>query len=136
MKRRIISNIVLAFIIVPIIKLIFDYIKIKDGSSFFLGSFIEYEKLMALTTFLILPLGFAIFILLPYNLIITRRKKSNLISKIILFELIIIICICIIGTFHNIWMSPYWKNIYYLIGSSIYSCLFATAIHFFVDKKN
>lgn len=137
MKRRTIANLILAFVIVPIIKLILDYIAIgiKTNNSIFSGSFLEYEKLMALTTFLIIPLGFLIFILLPYNIVIMKRKQLTLFYKIILFEFILIVFICIVGSFYNIWMFPYWKNIYYLIGSTIYSCLFATIIHLFVDKK-
>ncbi len=135
MKRRIIANILLAFIGVPMIKLIFDYFKIKNDSTFFFGTFLEYERIMAATTFFILPFSFLIFILLPYNLLIARREFT-LLTKIGVFEIILIIFICILGTFSNIWMIPYWKNFIYVLTSLIYSTIFSTLIHLFVDRKS
>lgn len=127
-------NIILAFVGVPMIKLVFDYFKIKNDNTFFLGTFLEYEQIMASTTFFILPFGFLVFILLTYNLLITQRKIT-LLRKIVLFELILILFICIVGTFSNIWMFPHWKNLVYLITSFIYSCFFSILIHIFIDKK-
>ena len=134
--KRIITNLILAFIFFSIPKLISDYISIdiKNDNSIYSGSFIEYEKLIFTTTFLLAPMFFLIFVLLPYNLVVIKYKP-RLIVKICLFEFILIIVFCLLGTFINVWSYPYWKNIYYLFYFIPYSILFASIIHFGVDKK-
>ncbi|KQC01813.1 hypothetical protein AQF98_05460 [Pedobacter sp. Hv1] len=137
MKKRIIVNLVLAFILVPLIKLIWDYIRIeinKDYSAFS-GSFLEYEKMIASSVFLVVPIFFIIFTLLPYNIIVLYKKVTSFFMKVLLFELILIIDFCLLGTFMNIWSYPYWKNIYYLAYFIPYSFLFAGLIHWLVDKR-
>lgn len=137
MKNRIIVNLVLAFVLLPAIKLIWEYIRIeinKDYSAFS-GSFLEYEKMIASSVFLVAPIFFLIFTLLPYNTILLYKKVTNLFIKILLFELILIIDFCLLGTFINIWSYPYWKNIYYLAYFIPYSFLFAGLIHWLVDKR-
>ena len=134
--KRIITNLILAFIFFPVPKLISDYITIaiKNDNSVYSGSFIEYEKLIFTTTFLLAPIFFLIFVLLPYNLIVIRYKP-RLIVKMCLFEFILIIVFCLLGTFINVWSYPYWKNIYYLLCFIPYSIVFAGVLHFLIDKK-
>ncbi len=136
MMKRIITNLILAFIFLPIPKLISDYISIdiKNDNSIYSGSFIEYEKLIFTTTFFLAPMFFLIFVLLPYNLVVIKYKQ-RLIVKMCLFEFILIIVFFLLGTFINVWSFPYWKNIYYLFYFIPYSIVFASIIHFWVDKK-
>lgn len=136
MKSRIIINLILAFILLPIIKLIHDYISIEINKNYsqFSGSFLEYEKIIALTVFVIIPIIFLIFVLLPYNIIILKKKLA-LLNKVILFFAIVIINFCLLGTFMNIWVYPYWRNLNYLFYLIPYSFLFAGLIHLSVDTK-
>jgi len=140
MRKRIIVNILLAFIVIPIIKLVTDYIniEIKNDHTAFSGSFLEYETLIASTVFVITPLFFLIFVLLPYNIIILRThiEKLNYLKKVGIFLLVAIIITCLLGTFMNVWLYPYWKNIYYLAYFIPFSFLFAGLIHFLVDTKS
>jgi hypothetical protein len=134
--KRIITNLILAFIFFPVPKLISDYITIaiKNDNSVYSGSFIEYEKLIFSTTFLLAPMFFLIFVLLPYNIVVIKYKP-RLVIKMCLFEFILIIVFCMLGTFINVWSYPYWKNIYYLFYFIPYSIVFASVLHFLVDKK-
>jgi hypothetical protein len=136
MMKRIITNLILAFIFFPVPKLISDYITIaiKNDNSVYSGSFIEYEKLIFSTTFLLAPMFFLIFVLLPYNIVVIKYKP-RLVIKMCLFEFILIIVFCMLGTFINVWSYPYWKNIYYLFYFIPYSIVFASVLHFLVDKK-
>lgn len=131
-----IINFILAFILFPIPKLISDYIniEIKNDNSIYTGSFFEYEKLIFTTTFLLAPMFLLIFVLLPYNLIIIKYRP-RIFVKMLVFEIILIVVFCLLGTFINVWSYPYWKNIYYLFYFIPYSLLFASFIHFLVDKK-
>jgi hypothetical protein len=137
MKKRVIVNLVLAFILLPVIKLIWDYIQIEINQDYaaFSGSFLEYEKMIASTVFLVAPIFFVVFTLLPYNTVLLYKKVTNIFIKVLLFELILIIDFCVLGAFTNIWSYPYWKNIYYLAYFMPFSFLFASLVHIFVVKK-
>jgi hypothetical protein len=140
MNKRTIVNILLAFIIVPIIKLVTDYIniEIKNDHTAFSGSFLEYETLIASTVFVITPLFFLLFVLLPYNMVILKigLERLNYLKKVCIFLLVCIIVICLLGTFMNVWFYPYWKNVYYLIYLIPCSFLFAGMIHVFADNED
>jgi hypothetical protein len=139
MNKRTIVNILLAFIIVPVIKLVTDYIniEIRNDHTAFSGTFFEYETLIASTVFVITPLFFLLFVLLPYNIIILKIgiEKLSYLKKVSIFLLVTIIVICLLGTFMNVWLYPYWKNVYYLVYLIPCSFLFAGLIHFLVDTK-
>lgn len=134
MKRRIVVNVILAFIILPVIKMAFDYYYLKEnGSRMFSGTFLEYEKLFAPYVFLGMSPSFLLLILWPYNYIILKKRRT-LFVKILIFELIFIALICLIGTVSNIWTIPYWTNLMYVAKTLPLSCLFASIIHFTVDR--
>lgn len=139
MKKRIFVNIFLAFVLETLIKLIRDYIKIEilNDHSNYSGGWTEYIKLEPMITFFISPLIFGMFVLLPYNLIILKKdvKKISLIKKIVYFLIVLVAALFVLGTFLNVWFYPYWRNIYYLVYFIPYSILFASIIHFWVDKK-
>jgi len=133
-RRRIIVNVILAFLILPLIKMVFDYIYLKEnGSRMFSGTFLEYEKLYAPYVFLGIAPAFLLLILWPYNYLILKKRRSLLV-KILIFELIFIIFICLAGTVSNIWTFPFWKNLIYVARTLPLSCLFASIIHFTVDR--
>ena len=136
MKKRIIINLLLAFLVLPIIKMVFDYIYLKEnGPKMFDGTYLEYEKAYAPNLFFGISPVFLLFILLPYNYFI-RKKQRPLLAKILIFELIFIAAICLAGSFYNIWTYPYWENVIYIIKTLPLSCLFASVIHFAVDKND
>ncbi|KLT63881.1 hypothetical protein [Pedobacter sp. BMA] len=115
MKRRIFTNLALAFIALPGIKILFDYIKLERyGSKMFGGTFLEYEKAYAPYLFFGIAPLFLLFILLPYNYFILKGHIAVL-KKILLCEVIVMINICLVGSFFNIWSYPYWENISYII---------------------
>lgn len=137
MKRRIICNILLAFVLLPLIKLAFTFTKMEINGDYsaYSGSFYSYLKIIALTVFFTAPILFSVFVLLPYNAIIIKKINLNFIYKIFLFEAILIVDLCILGTFMNLWYFPYWKNVYYLAYFIPYSLLFTGLIHVFVDRR-
>lgn len=115
-------------------KMINDYHYLKVyGPQFFAGTFMEYERITAPMTFLGISPSFLILILWPYNYFILKKRKA-LIVKILIFELIFIIFICLAGTVSNIWAFPIWKNLMYVAKTLPLSCLFASIIHFAVDR--
>ena len=119
MRRRIFVNLIIAFILLPTWKLARDYVRIeiKHDYSAYSGSFLQYEKMIASTVFIIAPIFFLLFVLLPYNIVVINlcaKKQTSLLKKILLFELILIIVFCLVGTFMNIWRNPFWENIYYV----------------------
>ena len=135
--KRLIVNILLAIIIFPTIFLVRDYIKldIMNDHSAYAGTFKESLKHSAFVYFGIGSTLFLVLVLLPYNLIILRSKNISFFKKILLFEAIMIVDICLISTYTNLLFYPYWKNIYYLIYFTAYAFIFAGLIHILVDKK-
>ena len=120
MKRRIITNLLLAFIIIPLLVNARDYyfIAILHNHSFFSGDFWVYFHLEWILKDLALPLFWLIFILLPYNIILLNKQKKQLLTfykKVLLFELVFAVVWCLLGTFMNVWISPYWKNLLILL---------------------
>ncbi len=85
MKRRILINLIIAFILLPTIKIVIDYVRIeiRQDYSQYSGSFLEYEKMIASTVFIVAPVLLLLFVLLPYNLLIISLSKNR---KITLFQ--------------------------------------------------
>lgn len=137
MINRVLINIFLSFLIMPLLKLGMDFIKfeINGDHSMYSGSFLEYEKLIWTTVFLIAPLVFIIFVLLPYNMVLLKYRIRNLILKIVTFESIMLLEFFLAGLFINIWVSPVWKNFYAIFYFLPISVIFASLIHFFVDRR-
>ncbi|KQC01348.1 hypothetical protein AQF98_06440 [Pedobacter sp. Hv1] len=139
MKKRIIINIILAFVLETLIQLMRDYVKfeILNDHSSFSGSWLEYIQLDVTMRIIINPLIFLILILLPYNLILLKigPQKFNYLRKTCIFLSVMVIMICMVGCFVNVRFYPYWKNIYYLAYFIPYSFLFAGLIHWLVDKR-
>lgn len=135
--KRFIINILLAIIVFPTIFLVRDYIKldIMNDHSAYVGTFKESLKHSAPVYFGIGSTLFLILVLLPYNLIVLRFKNISFFRKILLFEAIMIVDICLISTYTNLLFYPYWKNIYYLIYLMAYAFIFGGLIHILVDKK-
>lgn len=140
MKKRIGINIILAFIICGLVNLVRLYviIAILHNTRFFRGSYSDFLKDRFFSIFLITPLFFLIFVLLPYNWIILRyfeykKKWLSLVQKPILLFLIILVGVLLVGTFENIW-PPHWSGyLRYFIWFTLYSLLFAIPIHYLID---
>ena len=140
MKRGILINLFIAFILVPATKIVSDYVRIeiRHDYSQYSGSFLQYEKMIASTVFILAPILSILLVLLPYNFVIIRlskKRKIMLFQKILIFEFILIFVFCLFGTFLNIWRYPLWENIYYIIYFFPFSILFAGLLHYFVDKR-
>jgi len=140
MKRRVFTNLLLAFIIIPLLVNARDYyfIAILNDNSFFSGDFWVYFRLEWILKDLALPLFWLIFILLPYNIILPNKQKKQQLpfyKKVLLFELVLAVVWCLLGTFMNVWISPYWKNLLILLIFLPLSFIFSGFIHFFVDRK-
>ena len=139
MTRRIITNLILAFALNSLIISIRHYVSIEilKDNSFFTGSWIDYASAYFVQIFLITPAVFLVFILLPYNLIIVKAnpKVLSLFKKSVVFLLLLIVAMCLIGSFINIWRIPYWKNLYILAFLVPYSLIFPAILHYLVDTK-
>ena len=141
MKNRIILNLILAFTIIPAFSSVRDYIRLEilHDHSMYAGTFQEYYQLQTVCmTFLITPIVYLILVLLPYNFALIysgKTRRLNLFNKILLLNSSFVIGWCILGTFMNIWLSPPWRNLKFLLYVFPVSVLFASLIHFFVDRK-
>jgi len=137
MTKRLIINVLLAYILLTLIILIRDYIQIDiiHDNSVFSGTFLEYITGDLIMITLIIPTMFSIFVLVPYNILILKIKGLRLIYKILLFEVILIFMFCLMGTFTNVWSTPYWLNIKYFICFLPISAIFSSIIHIAVDKN-
>jgi hypothetical protein len=133
--KRVVVNLLLAFVCIPAFILVRDFIQLDllDDHSAYAGTFIEYLRISINEVFFIAPTLF--LVLLPYNLIILKVKNLTFIKKVLLFELIMIVDICLISTYTNVLFYPYWENVYYLIYFFFYGLIFGGIIHVFVDKK-
>lgn len=136
MKRRIIINITLAMLLLPAIAIMRDYIKLDvlQDHSMYSGSYADYFSLQW-HLYVFEALLFLVLVLLPYNLIIVNRKLT-LLQKFLVFECVLVVVFCIVGTTANVWYKPYWKNLLYLLYFVPYSLLFAGMIHGLVDRRN
>ncbi|RZK17901.1 MAG: hypothetical protein EOO43_13035 [Flavobacterium sp.] len=102
MKKRILINVIIAFVVPTSFKVLRDYynIAIRHDNTRFSGTFEEYIGLMSFYTFLIGPLVYLLLVLLPYNLLYLKLKwikSSSLIVRVVtcwilhLFEVTVII---------------------------------------------
>lgn len=141
MRNRILLNLALAFIIIPLCVVIRDYIQVEvfHDHKVFSGTFQEYYQVQRVyNIFLFTPILCSIVILIPYNFVLTyigKKLKINLLQKIVLLNFIFIIAFCLLGTFINVWSFPLWKNLKYLYYFLPVSILIASPLHFFVDRK-
>lgn len=104
MLKRVIINLLLAFTILPLFTTVRDYLKLNvlNDHSSFSGTFSESLVLEPVLVFIIGPVIFAIFILLPYNMFLVRKnqfKGMTLLQKVGIFELLMLGMLCIMGRF-------------------------------------
>lgn len=145
MKRRVVVNILLAFVLLPILKnirMFFDVVILGNEMPYHLAiDYWRYMEIHIAQNFLFLPLAYLIIVLIPYNLILLKDPINpkllfrSLWVKILFLTGNHILLICLLGTFANIWAVPYWQNVYYVGFALLYSSIMATIIHFAVDKK-
>lgn len=140
MRNRLLVNTLLAFILIPLIIGLRDYIQIDilHDDTKYSGTFLSYLTFSYIFYLLIAPL-FLFFVLLPYNYIILKisnLKKLTLIFKILLFQLILTATFLILGTYSGLMGFSIWKIIIYVLYLIPLSILFSSLIHYLVDKKS
>jgi len=138
MRRRVIVNIVIAFVILPLAYLTKVYLEREVfTNTYSQSSFSEWLAHFAMLTFFWIPVIFTVFVLLPYNYIILNNSflKVSLLRKCLIFLAILVALFSLVGSFANIWFYPIWKNLYTLMVMAVIAAIFASMIHFLVDKK-
>ncbi len=79
-----------------------------------------------------------ILFLIPFQLIkdffYKKNNRLSLIKKTLILNLVLIICVIIIGIFSNIWFIPWWYNFIYVIYSFFLSIIITVSSHFIIDK--
>ncbi len=138
MRKRVIVNIVIAFVILPLAYLTKIYLEREVfANTYSQSSFSEWLSHFAMLTFFWIPLIFILFVLLPYNYIILNNSffKVSLLRKCIVFLAILVALFSLVGSFANIWFYPLWMNLYTLLVLSVIAAIFASMIHFLVDTR-
>lgn len=144
-KRRILVNVLLAFVLLPITKnapMFFDVVVLGNEMPYHLAmDYWRYMEMFMMENFLILPMGYLIIVLVPYNLALLSNAihpkfiyKKNYV-KIIIMTVSHLLGICIVGSITNIWYGPIWHNTIYIGIALLYSSIMAPIIHFAVDKR-
>ncbi|MDQ7949208.1 MAG: hypothetical protein REI78_14585 [Pedobacter sp.] len=135
--KRIITNILLAFVLDTAIALLRNYVQIDimHDSSVYSGTWLEFIANRKFHFFVVEPMIVLIFILLPYNLIITRTRVRyfSLPKKIATFLAIMASLLWIVGTFFGVWGLSIQTQFYYLVYCVLYSIIFASIIHYVCD---
>lgn len=145
MKRRIFVNIILAFILLPILKnirMFFDVVILGNEMPYHLAmDYWKYMEMYRAENFLIYPLLYLITVLTPYNLILffppidPKLLYRKVWVKVLVMTGNHVLVVCIAGSVANIWMVPYWQNVVYIGIALIYSFMMASIIHFAVDRR-
>ncbi|PZX46869.1 hypothetical protein [Algoriphagus chordae] len=145
MKRKIIVNLLMAFVLFPILKnfrMFFDVVILGNEMPYHLAmSYWVYMKIHIAENFLFLPMAYLILVLIPYNMILIRNPiDSQLLYRKVWVKILVLtgnhlLLICLLGTFANIWAVPYWQNVYYVGFALLYSIIPASIIHFAVDRR-
>lgn len=145
MKRRIVVNLILAFVLLPILKnspMFFDVVVLGNEMPYHLAmGYWRYMEMFRWENFLILPLVYLILVLVPYNLALLTNAihpkfiYKNIYVKILIMTVSHLLGICIVGSFANIWAYPLWKNVIYIGIALLYSVIMAPIIHFAVDRR-
>jgi len=141
MKRRIWVNMLLAFIVLPLIVLIKDYIRMEifDDHSGYTGTFWRYLEISFSEIFILIPFMFLFSVLLPYNIIVVfffmRKRALNFFLKYCIFLTITALIIFVLsGSGLQAYPDAYdYLNIF--IALCLSSFLFAFLIHYLVDRK-
>jgi|GEM_PF-1999036 len=137
--KRVFINIILAFSIAPISIILYNYYLFEIAGTgkqvVYSGTFLQYMAIISINIFLTLPLLLLMFVLLPYNLIMIRNKSLSYTQQVIICMAIMIADICIFGSFSNIWRTPYWKNVYYLLYIAFYSICTVGIHRLFLDRN-
>jgi len=144
MRRKILINLIVAFIFFPIIM-----IAIKYGDNIVKGDY-QYqdelypnlkEYILGLLYRLVYPIisvFFLLFVLIPFQIIKDYiRNKNRVISifgKALIFFGIVLCFFIIVGSFTNIWLSPWWENYVYLLAATVLSVVFTPILYFMIDK--
>lgn len=140
MWRRIFVNLVLAFVVLPGILILRDYIRIViyHDHRFFTGTFWAYFHAMRKMVFIVMPLVLLLAILLPYNIIVmyySKKRKSSFFFK---FRIFLCIALLISFYFYSLAFNPslgatYYLGVFAIIALCSLLCVFA--IHYLVYRK-
>lgn len=141
MIRRIIVNIILAFIFFPILMLLQGYFGryILHNYSGFTGSFWKYTHMLFVDTVPIMSFALLFLILLPYNTILyiynqKKGKRLNFIFKILLFFIISLIIFLVLG---GGWMLTFNLNnsFPFLLLLLLFSFVIVSLHYWLIDEK-
>lgn len=103
-----------------------------------LGSLSEFLAVIYHEYFFFYLVSLVLF-LLPFQLVkdyFTRKgKQLSIARKFFILLAIMLIVILFLGSFVlNIWRAVWYQNFFYLAISVVFSGIFATLLHFFVDR--
>lgn len=144
MVEKIICNMVIC-LIMPLLNLfrlpfLFDAIFYQKYIyyDFDINSFSEFFYYVYGKDYFIIYFIFLLFILFPFQLIKDYYFRKDIylpfFKKVIILMCIIISFILLLGTFSNIWVLPWWKNLAYVVYSFIYSLILSTLTYYSIDK--
>lgn len=138
--KRVLVNAILSFFVLPAILFIADYIRIEiagDHSSYS-GSLFEYYKYVKWrTTFIGIPIFYALLVLLPYNIVAIKyfNERTSILKKNIIMVGIQIFWITILFTSAGVWFAGFGITLRIVVFVLFLSYLFTLTLHYLVDKK-
>src|SRR5690606_30994415 len=124
MKRKLIVNLIITFVILPI------SVKLEDIFNVIRGEYSVYDTYnsnlkdyLSVTVFnvtnLIIALFALVFVFFPFQLFkdyyCKKNKPLSFIRKVYLLSLIVISIILLLGSFSNIWAIPWYNNLMYFV---------------------
>ena len=105
---------------------------------FRITSLSEYLLAIYRDSYLPISLLSLIFIFIPFQIVkdFYQRKGQKLIflKKVGLLSFLTVVLILGLGVFTNIWVSPWYNNLLYLLFALFFGALFTVILHLLVDR--
>lgn len=138
MIRRIIINLILTYLFIPLTIIGRTYYQFEygEGIKYYRGDFESYLLNRSVGPILIISTLYLLFLFIHNAIVLHYSEKGGnfgLLKKIGILWLIHLMFLLLIGSFNNIWVNPLWSNWVYLPITLLPSIIFATAIHILVD---
>jgi hypothetical protein len=143
MIRKIIVNLLVAFFIFPTFIFIKDLIIIDvEYYPYDLdrNSLVDYLYVFWNHYFdFLIPIMLSLLILLPFQLIkdgqYRRGTRYSFARKWIILMSLFSGAILLWGSFSNIWVDPWWKNLYYLLFVALFGLSVNGLLYLFIDRR-
>jgi hypothetical protein len=143
MIRKIIVNLLVAFFIFPTFIFIKDLIIIDvEYYPYDLdrNSLVDYLYVFWNHYFdFLIPIMLSLLILLPFQLIkdgqYRRGTRYSFARKWIILMSLLSGAILLWGSFSNIWVDPWWKNLYYLLFVALFGLSVNGLLYLFIDRR-